>query len=264
MKIVDISNETEPTYFCCLEEWSEDMKDAGDHKQRWYERMKDKGVKVKLAKDDSGLVCGMIQYLPVEYSMFEGENLHVILCIWVHGHKQGIGDQRKKGMGKALLQAVEDDCREMGSLGVVAWGLAIPAWMRASWFKKQGYKVIDRSGIMRMVWKPFSGEAVPPRFMKKVKEPGKGTDKVDITMFKTGWCPSMNIAFERTLRASEEFKDKVSITEYDTVDPEVMKEWGISDGIYIDGKQLRTGPPPKYEKVKKKIGKRVRKIKSSS
>jgi len=114
---------------------------------------------------DIDVVCGMIQYLPIEYSMFEGENLHAVLCIWVHGHKEGIGDRRKKGMGKALLQAAEKDCREMGSLGLAAWGLSIPAWMRASWFRKQGYKVVDRSGIMRMLWKPFSEEAVPPKFM---------------------------------------------------------------------------------------------------
>jgi hypothetical protein len=32
MKIEDISPETEPLYFCCLEDWSEEMKEAGDHK----------------------------------------------------------------------------------------------------------------------------------------------------------------------------------------------------------------------------------------
>ena len=260
MKVVDISPETEKTYFCCLEDWSEDMKEAGDHKQRWYERMKDKGVKVKLAIDENDVVCGMIQYLPIEYSMFEGENLHAVLCIWVHGHKEGIGDRRKKGMGKALLKAAEEDCREMGSMGLVAWGLSIPAWMRAAWFRKQGYRVVDRSGIMRMVWKPFSEEAVPPRFIRRIKKPGKGTGKVDITVFKTGWCPSMNLAYERTLRAAGEFRDKVKLTEYDTLDRELIREWGISDGIYIDGKELRTGPPPKYRKVRKKIAKRARRI----
>jgi len=48
------------------------MKEAGDHKEQWYEWMKDKGLRVKLAKNDNGLVAGMIHYLPMEYSMFEG------------------------------------------------------------------------------------------------------------------------------------------------------------------------------------------------
>ena len=264
MKIVDLSPDTEPIYFCCLEDWSDEMKEAGDHKQRWYEHMKDKGVRVKLAKDENEVVTGMIQYLPIEHSMYLGENLHVVLCIWVHGHKQGIGDQRKKGTGKALLKAAEKDCREMGSGGLVAWGLSIPAFMRASWFKKHGYQVVDKSGVMRLLWKPFQEGVSPPRFMKKKKSPGKGLNKVDISLFKTGWCPVMNLAYERTLRASEKFGDRIDLKEYDALDRSIVEEWGISDGIFIDGKELRTGPPPKYEKVYRKIKKRARRIRTTT
>jgi hypothetical protein len=34
MKIIDIGPETESHYFCCLEEWSEDMEETGDCKQK--------------------------------------------------------------------------------------------------------------------------------------------------------------------------------------------------------------------------------------
>jgi len=243
MKIVDISPENEPLYYCCLEDWSEEMKEAGDHKQRWYECMKDKGVKVKFAMDENNVIGGMIQYLPIEHSMFEGENLYVVLCIWVHGYKEGRGDFRKKGMGKALLNAAEEDCRKLGSKGMVAWGLGIPVWMRASWFKRHGYKVIGKKGIMRLLWKPFNEDAAKPRFIQTKKKPGKGEDKVDISMFSNGWCPAMNITYERTLRASKEFEDRIELKEYDTINREVIYEWGITDGIYIDGKAIRTGPP---------------------
>lgn len=99
MKIADITPETESHYFCCLEEYSDDIKEAGDQRQKWYNQMKDKGLKVKFALDDNNVIGGMIQYIPIEHSMFEGENLYVVLCIWVHGHKQGRGDYRKRGMG---------------------------------------------------------------------------------------------------------------------------------------------------------------------
>lgn len=262
MKIVDISPETEKLYFCCLEDWSDEMKEAGDHKQHWYELMKGKGLRVKLAKNEKNETAGMIQYLPIEYSMFEGENLYVVLCIWVHGHKQGIGDQRKQGMGKALLKAAEEDCRELGSGGLVTWGLGIPAFMRASWFKKHGYRVVDKDGIMRLLWKPFNNDVAPPVCMSRKKKPGKGTDRVNITVFKTGWCPVMNLAYERTLRAAKHFGNKVDLKEFDTLDRSVVEDWGISDGIFIDGKELRTGPPPKYDKVYRKIEKRAKRIKS--
>ena len=106
--------------------------------------MKDKGLGVKLALDDKGNIGGMIQYIPIEYSFVEGKDMYFILCIWVHGHKHGRGDFRKKGMGKALIKAAEEDVRTKGAKGIVAWGLSIPVFMRASWFKKQGYKKIDK------------------------------------------------------------------------------------------------------------------------
>ena len=262
MKIVDISPEHENKYFCCLEEWSDEMKEAGDHKQRWYGNMKDKGVRVKLAQDDDGIIGGMIQYMPIEDSIFEGENLFAVLCIWVHGYKEGVGNYQKKGMGTALLKAAEEDCKALGTNGLAVWGLAIPAFMRASWFRRKGYKVADRKGIMRLLWKPFSKQAVPPKMIRSKKKPGKGKDKVNIAMYRNGWCPAMNLVYERAIRASKEFEGKVNVEQYDTVDKEVLNEWGITDGLYIDGKAIRMGPPPSYDKIRKKIEKRARQKKS--
>jgi GNAT superfamily N-acetyltransferase len=262
MKVIDISPEHEKIYFCCLEDWSDEMKEAGDHKQRWYERMKDRGVRVKLAQLEDGGIAGMIQYMPVEHSMFEGVNLHAVLCIWVHGYKQGVGNHQKKGIGTALLRAAEADSRALGSNGLVVWGLAIPAFMRASWFRRKGYKVADRKGIIRLLWKPFNEQAVPPRLIRAKKKPEKGKDRVRITMIRNGWCPAMNLAYERVLRASREFGDKVSIDQYDTVDPAVFEEWGISDGLFIDGREVRTGPPPSYARIRKKIERRTRRVKT--
>ena len=38
------------------------------------------------------------------------------------------------------------------------------------------------------------------------------------------------------------------------------KEWGITDALFIDGKEVMTGPPISYDRIKKKIEKSVRKI----
>jgi len=259
MKIVDINPETENHYLCCLEEWSDDMKEAGDQKQKWYNKMKEKGLKIKYALDENNVIGGMIQYIPIELSMFEGKDLYVILCIWVHGHKQGRGDFRKRGMGKALLMAAEEDARQLGTNGLVTWGLMIPVFMRASWFKKQGYRVADKSGIMRLMWKPFNENAVTPHFRNPVKKPGKGNDKVNLTLFRNGWCQSMNITCERAKRAALDFPGKIEINEFDTTDRNILNEWGISDSVYIDGKEIPTGPPISYEKIRRRIEKRVNK-----
>jgi len=258
MKITDITSENEGLYFCCLEEWSDEMKEAGDYKQKWYEHMKDKGLRVKFALDDNNIIGGMIQYVPIEHSMFEGENLYVVLCLWVHGHKQGRGNYFHRGMGTALLNAAEEDCRQLGTNGLVTWGLVIPVFMRASFFRRKGYTVVDKNGFMRLLWKPFNENAIPPRFMNPKKLPKKGSEKVNITMFRNGWCPAVNVAFERAIRASLEFQGEINIQEYDSKNREIVNEWGIHEGLYIDGKEVRTGPPASFAKIRRKIAGRVK------
>ena len=43
MKVIDLTAENESVYFVCLEDWSDEMREAGDHKERWYRSMKDRG-----------------------------------------------------------------------------------------------------------------------------------------------------------------------------------------------------------------------------
>ena len=262
MKIIDLNEHHLPLYFFCLEDWSDEMKEAGNHKEVWYSRMKDNGLRVKLALDDNGIVGGMIQYAPIEHSVVEGEGLYFIYCIWVHGHKQGRGNFQKRGMGKALLRAAEEDVRALGAKGIAAWGVRFPFWMRASWFKKQGYTTVDRDGISILLWKPFTHNVLPPKWIRQVKSPSTVPNKVAVTVFRNGWCPAQNLVFERARRVAADsgLKDKVAFQEIDTFDRGVLREWGISDALFVDGKQVRTGPPPSFEKIRKLVRKRAKKI----
>jgi GNAT superfamily N-acetyltransferase len=264
MKIIDLTPEHEKLYFLCLEDWSDEIREAGNHKECWYRSMKDKGLRVKLALDDKDKAGGMIQYVPVEHSFAEGNDLYMVLCIWVHGHKKGRGDFTKKGMGKALLQSAEDDVRSMGKKGIATWGLSLPFFMRASWFKRHGYKVADKDGIRRLLWKPFTADASAPAWIKQNKKPGKVPGKVNISTFINGWCPAMNLVHERVIRAAPEFGDKVDVNIFKTDNRELMKEWGISDALFIDGRSIRIGPPPSFEKLRRRIGKRVNKLRRIS
>ncbi len=261
MEIVDLSEEHENLYFLCLEDWSEEMKEAADHKERWYREMKENGLRVKLALDDHGEVGGMIQYLPIEYSIVSGSDLYFIPCIWVHGYKEGRGDFQKSGMGSALLRAVEEDVRELGSKGLVAWGIALPFWMKASWFVKQGYNKVDRMGLQVLLWKPFSIDAIQPAWIPQKQKPVTYEGKVTVTAFINGWCPAQNLVFERAKRAAGEFGSEVVFRGIHTSEREVFLKWGISDGLFINGKLIRSGPPPSYEKIRKLIEKQVKKLK---
>lgn len=260
MKIIDLAPEHEEIYCQCLEEWSDEIKEAGNHKRQWYERAKNDGLRVKLALDEKGTVGGMIQYLPIEHSPAEGLGLYFILCIWVHGHKQGRGNFQKKGMGTALLAAAEADAKELGAKGMAAWGVVLPFWMCASWFRKHGYKKADKLGMMALVWKPFEADVQAPAWIKPKKKPQPEADKVVVTGLLNGWCPAMSMVHERARRAAAELDPRVEFREVRTANRDVFLEWGMTDALFIDGKAVRNGPPPKYEKIRKKIGRKLKKL----
>ncbi len=262
MQIIDLSEAHQPLYFVCLEDWSDEIKDAADHKKNWFHTMKNRGLRVKLAVDDSGEIGGMIQYLPIEESFAEGKDLYMVLCIWVHGHKKGRGNFQKQGMGKALIQAAEDDVKALGAKGLAAWGLAIPAWMKASWFKKQGYVKTDKQGVQVLLWKAFEDSAEPPKWIAPNRKRITNPDSPEITIFKNGWCPAFNMVYERTRNIASEYGEVIRMHEIDTTDRDTYREWGISDGIFINGKELSTGPPPSEKKIRKKIAKAVKKYKN--
>jgi hypothetical protein len=69
------------------------------------------------------------------------------------------------------------------------------------------------------------------------------------------------MTFEHAKRAAAELGDKVIFQPIDTFDRNTFLEWGISDALFIDGKELTNGPPPSYEKIKRAIAKRVSRVK---
>jgi len=258
MQIVDLTNEHLASYLLCLEDWNPDVHEAGSRRAQWYEKMRDRGLRVKLALDDRGQLGGMIQYLPIEHSVVDGSGLYFVPCIWVHGYPQGRGDFRRQGMGRALLAAAEEDARERGAKGIAAWGLGLPFWMKASWFKRYGFVKADRTDLLQvLVWKRFAADAEAPRWFRQQRKPEQVPGKVTVTALVNGWCMGMNLAYERAKRAAAELGERVELREVDTSERAAVAEWGLSDALFIDGRRVRTGPPPSYDKIRKLIARRM-------
>lgn len=260
MEIIELSRDTKEDYFTCLEEWSEEMKDGVCRKECWYNIMREKGLRIKLARNDDGIITGMIHYAPIEYSWIDGNDLYFVYCIWVHGHKKGRGDLRKLGTGRLLLSAAEDDVRDLGAKGLVVWGIILPFFMRAGWFKKQGYRIVDKNGISRLLWKNFTDDASPPQWIKTKKKPELIPGKVVVTALANGWCSGINGMIERAKQICSEFADKVIYREIDMSNRAAVREWGLSDGLFVDGKNIYQGPPLSYDRIRKIIERKVRKL----
>jgi GNAT superfamily N-acetyltransferase len=259
MKVIDLNDALCPLYFRCLEEGSQEMADAEEHKARWYESFRDRGLRVKLACDDEERMIGMIQYMPIEEAFVEGHDLYFVLCLRVLSPVAG--QTPRHGTGSALLAAAEADARERGAGGIAAWGTALPPGLRASWFRRRGYRRADTNGRRVLLWKPFREDAEPPRWIRggNPAPPGDGHGHVRVTAFRNGWCPLQNVVFERARRAAADFGDEVVFECVDTADPAAVHDWGQIDALFIDGVPVRTTPPPSYRKLHARLARAVRK-----
>lgn len=251
VEIVDLPDRHHESYFVCLDDWSPEMVGVRDHKACWYERHRDGGLGVKLALDAQDRPLGMIQYVPIELSPAQGEDLYMILCIWVHGHRKGVGDVQGAGIGERLLAAAEDDVRRRGADGLAAWGLAVPVWMKASWFKRHGYVTADRVGPRELVWKPFTDAAEPPRWVRPRDVPAGVASTDGVVAFHNGWCPAANLVFERARRAADELGVEFEVI--DTTDRETMLRYGRTDEVLVGGRPLQRAGPPSYRTVRRRI-----------
>lgn len=65
-------------------------------------------------------------------------------------------------------------------------------------------------------------------------------------------------------RAAGEYHSHIKYVEIDNDIKENLNEWGISDAIFIDKKQINTGTPPSYKKLQKLLGKKMKNFPANS
>jgi hypothetical protein len=143
---------------------------------------------------------------------------------------------------------------------MAAWGVLIPTWMTAGWFKKHGYLRVDRVGIRALMWKPFTDDAAPPRWIEPGPRPSLIEGKVAVTAYINGWCPASNLVYERAKRAAEVLGADVVFESVETTEQSAMIRCGHSDCVFLDGKTLQKGPPPSYERIYKMMVRRVARL----
>lgn len=261
VRIVCIDKTTEGAWLVCLKEWAHEpgrtdprADRATAHRAAWYRRLKDHGLRVKLALADDGVVGGMIQYLPIEHSGATGRDLYFVQCTWVHGYAEGPGNLQGRGMGKALLAAAERDVMERGAKGLAAWGNTFPGWMPVAWLLRQGYVEADRAGARVLVWKAFVPDALEPKWRVPRKTPPRVPGEVRVTAFLNPWCSDSCDFHERVAEVVPEVGDDVRFERVDTSSPEVLNEWGIENAVFVNDRQITRGVEELREVIQEELG----------
>ncbi len=244
MRLVDVDETTEGTFLRCLHDERPDDPRVVSLRRRWFDAQRGNGLRAKVLVLGTGEVVGLCQYMPIEFTHLEGDDLMAILCIWVHGYDHHIGDRQGNGYGRLILEAIEEDARASGAGGVAAWGMDFPHWNPVSFYEHLGYERADKDGMAVLVWKRFAETASPPSFLRQARRPEGDPAKVAVRVFLNGWCMGACSQCVTAREAVEGLEDIVDYREIDTSDPDTRRSWGITDGLYVEGEPHRPYEPP--------------------
>jgi GNAT superfamily N-acetyltransferase len=237
MQLIDISADTERAFFTCLHlEEPEDLESTA-HCRNWYAEHKDKGYKAQVLLLDDGRIVGKCHYIPIEYSPFIGKDLLAILCICVWMYEHHIGDQRRKGYGRFMLDHIEQYAQSSGFKGVVAWAMDWH-WNPVSFYEHMGYSRVDKQDKVVVVWKPFYKDAEPPRLLRLDDILSKGREKVRVVVADNQWCDS-NAKLMTAREAVKRIEQLVEYVEVGTPYRNRIIHLGYVGGVFLDGKAYR-------------------------
>ena len=252
MLVRDMTSEDE--YFvstCSHVNESDELNAAGCRRQRYLTRMIDKGLRVKVAVEDDRHL-GFIYTMPIESSPWGpiGVDLLCFPCLWV------LTEERRKGAGKALLKAAEEEAVNQGKKGIVTTAYYHDFWfMAASYFEQRGYQPAARRNTEAIMWKVFDSSAAPPAFFNRNFKATPVEGKVVIDLFYTTFCLTSDVEAERVRQVAAEFGDRVILNEISAEDAEQLIIHQIPRAIFINGKEIYWG----YEAPKDGIREAIQK-----
>jgi GNAT superfamily N-acetyltransferase len=231
---------------------SDEIDASGRRRAAWLGRMRASGLRAKLATVD-GEPVGFVYTMPIEVCPWGpiGKDLTVLPCLWV------LPDHAKRGIGRALTEAAEEEARRQGTKGLVTTAHEQYDWfMPVSFFASRGFEEARRKGGTAIMWKVFDDTAESPEFLEPDFrfEPVPG--KVAIDLFWQTFCETSDIEAARVREVAAEFGDAVVLREHCADDIEVLVRHQIPRAIYVNGAEIGWG----YEAPREGIRDAIRKV----
>lgn len=253
MQIFEFQDTQEQTLLCLDYNFAEDCESNREValqqlgtgvnvKRYWNYNRFFKGLHLLIAYEGTTPV-GHIEYIPIEHAPrpVSGEGLTFINCLYVQPHARG------RGVGAALLQACEEKVRS-SSNGLAA--IANADWPPApiGFFAAHDFMPVAEEHGAQLMVKAWD-KVVAPHFLPRHYEPLtlSHPDQVPIDIFWCGQCPHWVKARDRLVNLAHQYGHQIVIRGINTDERATVEQWGIADGIYINGEQKFDTPPSEAE-----------------
>ncbi len=216
---------------------SEEIDLCGQERIAYLKSRNEAGLQVKVGFLEN-VPAGFIYLMPIEISPWGplGKDLMFIPCLTV------IREVGGRGVGRAMLAAAEDAARSAGKKGIITIGYYHDFWfMPAAFFERAGYSPIQRNKDEAVLGKLFSEISVQPELLRRNFNYAPSPDAVKIDIFWNRFCQTSNIEARRVREVAAEFGPKVTLKEYDADHRDILRQYQLPRGIFIDGNEIGWG-----------------------
>ncbi|MFX1316713.1 MAG: GNAT family N-acetyltransferase [Promethearchaeota archaeon] len=237
----------------------EAMQKAMVDRINWIKRMMSKGLEVFIAVEKPksevihykwagkmlhsdlalhGMVpMGLLESMPIEIALepIEGKNSLFINCMWI------LPPFWLTGVGTALLESFINRAKEVGGASVLTYeedkwfGTSIK-YMPSSFFKKFGFKEVDRDGSRILLYLNLNAN-IKPKLISFKQESFEENDEIRVDIFFNSQCPWSKFMVDLIKEKRNKYPE-VTFKFINTDDRKIIEKFGISRGICINGKPV--------------------------
>ncbi|MFX1257387.1 MAG: GNAT family N-acetyltransferase [Promethearchaeota archaeon] len=181
---------------------------------------------------------GLLEYIPLELALepIHGKNSLFINCMWI------LPPFWHTGVGKALIESLIERAKQYGGVSVVAYdgdkwfGTSIK-YMPSSFFKKFGFKEVDRKGTRVLLYLDL-GSNMKPKFIHPKINPIIGkSPQVVIDVFFNSQCPWSKYMINNIKTKVRDYPN-INVNIINTDSRELIEMYGISRGVRINGRPV--------------------------
>jgi len=233
---------------------------AAEMRLRWLKSQSEFcGMRTKVAVGEDGRILGFIHMIPIgsPLSGMVGKDLMAIPCLTIN-YQLVYTQKRGTGVGRALVQACEQEAMRRGFKGLAAYAYGGDFWfMPSAFFQKVGFaRVSEGSNIWVKKW----GDAKDPVEPKVHYQHEPISGKVVIDYFWSPFCFTVCNEIINIREAASEFGDRVELREYRADDPESFARYGMLRALFINGEPKGWGYEAPREKLREEIAKAIQNL----